>query len=62
MERWPATIDDEGGFVLPPEVCDRLGVAPGDEVIFTLADDGLVLTAASAGGADNRRSAESREP
>jgi AbrB family looped-hinge helix DNA binding protein len=37
-----ATMDDEGGLIIPKECLARLGIEPGQEVVFA-ERDGLLL-------------------
>ncbi|BDP40616.1 hypothetical protein DAETH_05850 [Deinococcus aetherius] len=43
MQTFTATIGCEGEIILPPELCERLGVGQGDEIEFVLDDQGVHL-------------------
>ena len=42
-----ATLTSKGQLTLPKEVRARLGVDTGDQVVFTIADDGSVTVVAA---------------
>lgn len=46
-----STVTVKGQVTIPKPVRDRLGVKPGDEVKFELADDGRVVISKSRGKA-----------
>lgn len=43
------TVDDEGKIIIPPEIIQRHGLRPGDEVALVEAAEGLLMY---QGGAD----------
>jgi AbrB family looped-hinge helix DNA binding protein len=49
------TITTKGQVTIPKPVRDRLGVKPGDEVTFELAEDGRVVIAKAKGKAKPSR-------
>lgn len=37
-------IESDGGFTLPPEILEKLGISVGDDVEFEIKDGKLFLT------------------
>lgn len=55
-----STVTIKGQVTIPKPVRDRLGVKPGDEVKFELAEDGRVVISKSRGKAARSRFAALR--
>ncbi|MGE0722759.1 MAG: AbrB/MazE/SpoVT family DNA-binding domain-containing protein [Alphaproteobacteria bacterium] len=52
MQRATSTLTSKGQTTIPKPVRDALGVRPGDELLFTMADDGTVRLSARTVSAD----------
>ncbi len=45
-------VTEKGQVTIPKEIRDRLGIGPGSEVDFVVADDGIRLVKSVAGDRD----------
>ena len=39
-----AKITSKGQVTIPPAICQRLGIGPGDEIEFQETDNGIIVT------------------
>jgi AbrB family looped-hinge helix DNA binding protein len=59
---WTATLSSKGQLVLPKAIRDRLGLKPGDKVVFMTRQDRIELQSYSGNILDWYGAVEVRQP